>query len=48
MCAAVVTGVDASPVLEPAEHDLDFVALSVERAIMGENIGNKWGLVALI
>lgn len=26
--AAVVTGVDAPPVFEPAEHDLDFMALA--------------------
>ena len=30
MGASVVAGVDASPVLEPAEHVLDLVALAVE------------------
>ena len=35
MGAAVVAGVDASPILQPAEHVLDLVALLVERAVMG-------------
>ena len=30
MRASVVTGVDTAPVLEPAEHVLDLVALSVK------------------
>ena len=34
MGAAVVAGVDASPVLEPAEHVLDSVALAIERGIV--------------
>jgi hypothetical protein len=32
--ALVVTGCDASPVLDPAEHDLDFVALALEQGIV--------------
>jgi hypothetical protein len=32
--AAIVAGVDASPVLEPTEHILDLVALAVERLVM--------------
>lgn len=36
MRAAVVAGSDASPVLEFAEHILDSVALSVERAVVGD------------
>ena len=35
MGAAVVAGMDAPPILQPAEHILDLVALSVERAVMG-------------
>ena len=34
MRAAIVASVDAPPVLEPTEHDLDLVALSVERSIV--------------
>jgi hypothetical protein len=34
MCAAIVTCVDAAPVLVPAEHDLDFVALAVEYCVV--------------
>jgi hypothetical protein len=34
--ASVVAGVDAAPVFQLAEHVLDFVALAVERAIMGD------------
>ena len=34
MCASVVAGVDAPPILEPAEHVLDLMALAVERAVM--------------
>lgn len=33
--ASVVAGVDAAPVLEPSEHDLDPVALAIERGICG-------------
>ena len=36
MRATVVTGVDTPPVLEPADHGLDFVTLTVERAIIVE------------
>ena len=32
--SSVVAGVDASPVLEPAEHDLDLVALAVEHGVV--------------
>ena len=34
MCAAVIAGVDASPVLEFAEHVLDLVALAVETRVV--------------
>jgi len=34
MGALIVAGMNASPVLEPAEHILDLVALSVKRAVM--------------
>jgi hypothetical protein len=34
VCAAVVAGVDAPPVLQLAEHVLDLVALSVEQPVM--------------
>jgi len=30
VCAAVVAHGDAAPVLEPAEHDFDAVALTIE------------------
>ena len=36
MGATVVSGVDASPVLEPAEHVLDFMALSVKDGVVGD------------
>ena len=36
MGATVVSGVDASPVLEPAEHVLDFMALSIEDGVVGD------------
>jgi hypothetical protein len=32
--ASVVAGVDAAPVLEPSEHDLDPAALAIERGIV--------------
>ena len=35
MGAAVVSGVDAPPILEPSEHVLDLVALLVEDGVMG-------------
>ena len=34
MRASVVAGVDAPPVLEAAKHVLDFVALSIETAVV--------------
>jgi hypothetical protein len=34
MCAPVVAGVDASPVLEFPEHVLDAVALAIEGAVV--------------
>ena len=36
MGATVVSGVDAPPVLEAAEHVLDFVALFVEDGVVGD------------
>ena len=35
MGASVVAGVNAAPILEFAEHVLDFGALAVERLVMG-------------
>jgi hypothetical protein len=32
--ASVVAGVDTSPIFEPSEHDLNFVALSVEDRVV--------------
>ena len=37
MGASVVAGVDASPVFEAAEHDLDLVALAVQRPVMRDS-----------
>ena len=34
MGAAVIAGVDAAPVLEPAEHVLDLVATAVEDGVV--------------
>ena len=34
MSASVIAGMDTSPVFEPAEHVLDFVALTVECPVM--------------
>ncbi len=34
MCTSVVAGVDAPPILEPAEHVLDLVAVTIEFAVM--------------
>jgi hypothetical protein len=34
--AAVIASVDTPPVFEPAEHDLDFVALAVENCVVGD------------
>lgn len=36
MGAPVVAGVDTSPVLEPAKHDLDLVSLAVKRGVVGD------------
>ena len=36
MGAAVVAGVDASPVFEPTEHVLDLVPLAVEKPVVGD------------
>ena len=36
MCASVVAGVDASPVLDAGEHVLDFVALLVGGPVEGD------------
>ena len=38
MGASVVAGVDPPPVLKPAEHDLDLVALAVERGIVRDRL----------
>ena len=35
MGASIVTGVDAAPVLQFAEHVFDFVALTVEYGVVG-------------
>ncbi len=34
VCTAVVAGVDAAPVFEPAEHDLALAALAIEYGVM--------------
>jgi hypothetical protein len=36
MGATVVSGMDASPVLEPAEHVFDFVTLPIEDGVVGD------------
>ena len=36
---AIQVGGEASPILEPAEHDLDFVALTIEMLIMADRVG---------
>jgi hypothetical protein len=36
MPAAVIPHGDAAPVLEPAEHDLDAVALAAEYGVVGQ------------
>ena len=38
MGASVVTGVDAPPVLEPAEHVLNLVPLTIEFAVMFDQL----------
>jgi hypothetical protein len=35
VCTSIVAGRDASPILEPCEHILDFVALLIERLVIG-------------
>lgn len=34
MCTLIVTGSDAAPTLDPAEHDLDAVARAVEQSVV--------------
>ena len=34
--ASVIAGVDAPPVFQSSEHDLDFMALSVEHGVVGD------------
>ena len=36
MGTAAVAGVDAPPVFQASEHDLDFMALSVENGVVGD------------
>ena len=36
MDASVIAGVDALPVFQSSEHDLDFMALSVENGVVGD------------
>ena len=36
MCASVVAGMDAAPILEPAEHVLDLMARAIERLVVGD------------
>jgi hypothetical protein len=36
MGASVIAGSDAPPILEPCEHILDFVALLIERLVVGQ------------
>ena len=36
MGTTVVAGVDAPPVFQASEHDLDFMALSVEHGVAGD------------
>jgi len=38
MGASVVAGCNAPPVLQTSEHDLDFVALPVERDVVGDGV----------
>lgn len=42
MGASVVAHGDAPPVLEAAEHDLDFVALAVEDLVIGQLSAASW------
>ena len=34
MCASVIAGVDAPPILELSEHVLDFMAVSIEATVI--------------
>ena len=34
--ASIIAGRDAPPILEPRKHDLDFVALLIERLVIGQ------------
>jgi hypothetical protein len=36
MCAAIVTRVDAAPILKLSEHIFDFVALAIEQCVVGD------------
>ena len=46
-----MAGLDAPPILEPAEHDLDLVALAIESRIVRDGSfavalrGDAWGCV---
>src|SRR3569623_1597895 len=45
MCASIVAGVDAPPVLEPAERIFDLVPLAIENAVMFDRlcaVGPRW------
>src|SRR3954451_10711468 len=45
MCASIVTGVDAPPVLEPAERIFDLVPFAIENAVMFDRlcaVGLRW------
>ena len=45
MCASVVTGMDAPPILEPAEHVFDLVALAIENSVVFDRlfaVGFRW------
>ena len=33
---SVIAGVDAPPVFQASEHDFDFMALSIEKGVMGD------------
>lgn len=36
MGASVIAGVDAPPVFQSSEHDLDFMVLSEEKGVVGD------------
>ncbi len=36
MGASVIAGADAPPVFQSSEHDLDFMAFSVENGVVGD------------